>query len=64
MAINDITVVGGFGEIVHFNGANWRNYINQTRLSSNYYSLDMKNDLIVAVGNHGRAGALTIGRRQ
>ena len=64
VAINDITVVGGFGEIVHFNGASWKSYINQTRLSGNYYSLDMTNDLIVAVGNHGRAGTLTIGRRQ
>ncbi|RME61309.1 glucosyl transferase, partial [Candidatus Parcubacteria bacterium] len=37
IAINDIMVVGGFGEIVHFNGLNWRSYIHQTRLSGNYY---------------------------
>jgi hypothetical protein len=62
--LNNITAVGGVGEILHFNGKTWKSYRNDAGLiSGNYYSVAIKENLIVAVGYDSPRAAITIGRR-
>jgi len=61
--VNDVVGVGGFGEVIHFNGKNWKSFFDETNINGNYYSVDIEGDLIVAVGQNQQFGALTIGRR-
>jgi len=61
-ALNDVVAVGAFGEIVHFNGANWKNYTAEIRRGK-YLSVAMKDNLIVAVGTSGGNGIIAVGRR-
>jgi hypothetical protein len=49
---NDIYVVGGFGLLLHFNGATWRQYTKFYEID-NFHSLDVKNNTVVAVGLNG-----------
>lgn len=60
---NDVVTAGAFGEIAHFNGVTWRNFINQTGISGIYYSVSIKGDLIIAVGYANNRGVVAIGRR-
>lgn len=62
--INEIVAVGGFGEVLHFNGYSWKSFINQTGLSSgNYLDVDLKNDLCVAVGQDNSNAVITKGKK-
>jgi hypothetical protein len=62
--INDIIASGGAGEILHFNGLTWQSYFNQTKLSAgNYYGLDFKDNLIIAVGQNNPQAVITIGKQ-
>jgi hypothetical protein len=62
-AINDIVLSGGAGEVLHYNGFNLKSYFNQTQINGNYYSADIKNNQIVAVGEDSPAAVITIGIR-
>jgi len=62
-SVNDVVGVGGFGEIIHFNGKSWKSFFDETNINGNYYSVDIEGDLIVSVGQNQQFGALTIGRR-
>jgi len=62
--INDIFVAGDYGEISHYNGSTWMNYRSQVGYevggASNYYSIAIKENLVIAVGEQG---IVAIGRR-
>ncbi len=61
---NDIFVVGGFGEILHYNGKNWKSYYESTKLVyGNYYSVAVRGNIAVAVGQDGDNAVITIGKR-
>ena len=63
--LNDIAVCGGIGYVAHFNGINWKNYLENglEQISGNYYSLSMKGNKICVVGiANGKAVAI-IGTR-
>jgi hypothetical protein len=63
-SINDVVAVGSFGEIVHFNGYTWKNYYNVTQLNSGaYYSVDIKDDLIITTGYLNSRAVIAIGNR-
>lgn len=63
--VNDIAAVGGVGEVLHYNGKKWKSYIEEIGLSrGNYYSVTMKENLIIAVGYNSRQAAITIGWRK
>ncbi len=63
-SINDIAATGGAGELLHYNGISWKSYINQTSLTAgNYYGLDYKKDIIIAVGIDNPQAVVTIGTR-
>ena len=40
--INDVLVVGGFGEVLHYNGMTWKSFMNETRIEGNLYSVALK----------------------
>ena len=63
IAINDIVLTGGYGELLHYNGYSFKSYLNQTQINGNYYSVDIKNNIIVAVGNDSPAAVIIIGNR-
>lgn len=61
---NDIALTGGVGELLHYNGFGWQSYIEQTRLPyGNYYGLDFKDNVIIAVGENNPQAVITVGRR-
>jgi hypothetical protein len=63
-ALNDVVAAGAFGEIVHFNGVTWQNYLTETQLNPGaFYGLDIKNNIIVAVGEYGSQAVVAIGIR-
>jgi len=44
---NNIFTAGAFGEIIHFNGINWKNYLSETgSFYGTYFSLDVKGCLL------------------
>jgi len=62
--VNDIFIVGDFGEILHYNGVSWMNYTSQTGMEDGYYlSLAFKDNLVVSVGQVYDKGVIAIGRR-
>jgi hypothetical protein len=61
---NDIFLTGDFGDLLHYNGASWREYKQITSLGNGrYQSVSMKGNLIVAVGYDDPYAAVAIGRR-
>ena len=61
--INDVAAVGGHGEIIHYNGAGWKSYIDETAFYGNLTGVDMKGDMIAAAGYTDRSGRILIGKR-
>lgn len=62
---NDVFTVGGYGEVLHYNGTSWQSYMNQTHLSYGaYYSVSAKGSIVVAVGEDAPRACAAIGRRQ
>jgi hypothetical protein len=67
-ALNDVFVVGAFGEVLHFNGVSWKSYIAVTGLANgSYTAVAVRGNLVIAVGGDaGGAGTLAVvlvGRR-
>jgi len=60
--LNDIVTAGGFGEIVHFNGATWTLY--EQEIIGNLHDVGIKENMVVAVGLNGRQAFITIGKRE
>jgi len=56
---NNIFLVGDYGLVSHFNGVTWKHFTGNElpNLLGNYYSVDIKNNIMVAVGqlNSGQA---------
>jgi hypothetical protein len=48
---NEIFVIGVYGLIAHYNGINWKSFITETDIR--YYSIDLSENLIIAVGAKG-----------
>jgi hypothetical protein len=68
--INDLAAVGGAGELLHFNGTNWKSFIEVTGIPGNYYGtlgVEVKDNIAVAVGvKYGGLSSqavISIGRR-
>jgi hypothetical protein len=58
--INDIAVVGGCGDVLHFNGKTWKSYYSQTQFGGNYYAVKIKGDICIAVGSNS---VIVVGKR-
>jgi len=62
--INDVFIVGSFGECLHFNGATWKSFRDVTSLGNGGFAcVAMKGNLVVAVGENNASAVLSIGRR-
>jgi hypothetical protein len=59
-----IFAAGANGDLLHFNGKNWRNFRDQTSLSSGeHYSVAVKGNLVIALGEDLSRGVVAVGRR-
>jgi len=61
--LNNIIAVGGYGEVLHYNGISWKSYYDETKINGNYYSVDVRDDIVVAVGYNSPDAVITVGRR-
>ncbi len=59
MAKNDVFVAGDFGMVAHFNGVTWKVY-DESAVSSNFYSMDYKNNIMAAVGESSSGKAVIV----
>lgn len=65
IGINDVFVVGAFGEILHFNGFTWKSYLSELgTFSGSYGSLDIKENLVAITGFESAKAKITIGKKQ
>ncbi len=62
-SINNIALIGAYGDVLHFNGYDFKSFISQTRINGNLYSVDIKNNIIAAVGVDNIKAVITIGER-
>lgn len=61
---NDFFIVGAFGDVLHFNGATWKNYRSITGLSNgSYTSVAVTNKLSIIVGGVNADAVITLGKR-
>lgn len=61
---NDVVAVGGFGEVLHYNGASWSSYHDYVGLAAgNYYAVAIKKNLVIAVGADPSYAYVLVGRR-
>ena len=61
--INDVYVVGAFGEFLHFNGVRWKSHLNETGLFNGaFLSVDVKNNLVVSVGYEATQAKIMTGQ--
>jgi hypothetical protein len=60
---NDIFVVGVGGAVVHYNGSTWWDYP-QLAMNGLFYSVAIKGDLVVIVGEIGNSAIIVTGRRR
>jgi hypothetical protein len=62
--VNDIVVVGDYGVVAHYNGVSWKVYDEIALWSiGNYESVDIKGNIIIAVGWYNRPGCVAVGKR-
>lgn len=62
--INDIFVVGAFGEILHYNGFRWKSFLPELgTFSGSYGSLDIKESLVAITGFESAKAKITLGNR-
>lgn len=62
--INDVFMVGSYGEVLHFNGVSWKSYISETYIDGGYGGLDVKGNIIAISGGVGQSGIVLIGKRK
>src|SRR6185436_17009457 len=63
-SINDVVVTCDGGDILHFNGLNWRNFGDQTNLNTGKYTkIAIRDSIVVAVGESKNLAVLVVGRR-
>jgi len=63
--LKDIVVCGSYGEILHYNGNNWKSFKSELQLQRGTLGeVKIKDNLIIAVGHTLSQAVITIGRRQ
>ena len=59
---NDIIAAGSFGELVHFNGINWKSYTDETYMNGSWGGT-IKGNIVVCSGLKDNQTIILIGRR-
>lgn len=63
--VNDIVVCGAYGELLHFNGSDWKSYQKELEMQAgSYRTIKIKGNLLVAVGYDSPKAVITIGKRE
>ncbi|MBZ0199167.1 MAG: glucosyl transferase [Ignavibacteriaceae bacterium] len=63
-ALNNIFICGSFGEMLHFSGNSWHSFKNIPRFfDADFYNIDVKNDIVAAVGQRFNSGCIVIGKK-
>jgi hypothetical protein len=60
--INNIFVCGDFGLFAHFNGSTWKTY-NELYIQGIYFSVTVKNNMVITVGLEGNRAIIVKGTR-
>jgi hypothetical protein len=61
---NDVIGVGAFGDVVHFNGKDWKTDYQESLLTYGaYYGVAVKGNAVIAVGTEQSKAVITIGKR-
>lgn len=62
--INDVIVVGAFGEILHYNGFSWKSFLPELdTFNGSYGSVDIKGNLVAITGFESVKAKITVGKR-
>jgi len=63
--INDVFVVGSFGEVLHYNGSTWKSFREQTLIGNgSYRSVAVRGKMVIAVGDEQDRAVIARGTRQ
>jgi hypothetical protein len=62
---NDVFISGSFGLLSHYNGTSWHHYNGNElpNISGGYWSIDLRPDFIIAVGNINNQAIIVRGQR-
>ena len=61
--INDVFVAGAYGLLLHYNGKNWMNYQGKFPINGSVGRVDMKGNIVCAVGNDNNQAVIVMGIR-
>jgi len=62
--INNVFVVGAYGEILHFNGYSWKSFLPEIgTFNGSYGSIDINENLVAITGFESAKAKITIGIR-
>ncbi len=62
--LNDIVASCTWGELLHYNGANWKSYKNELGTFYGWYSsIKIKDNMVVAVGFENTSAKIIVGKR-
>jgi hypothetical protein len=64
VGLNDIVVVGDFGNLLHFNGVRWRSLQHETAMPGIYARVAMSHARVIAVGTDGGRAIVLHGVRR
>jgi hypothetical protein len=62
-AINNVFIVGTFGEVLHNNGSTWQSYRSITAIDGTYGAVVVRGNMVVIVGQDNQQAVVAIGRR-
>ncbi len=63
--LNDIFICGSYGDVAHFNGLRWTDYLGNglQTINGNLYGLAVKGNTVCAVGSDGYNAIIVLGKR-
>jgi hypothetical protein len=63
-SLNDIIVAGAFGLLLHYNGNSWKNFQDITYINGELGRVDMKGNVVCAVGYDDNKAIVILGKRE
>jgi hypothetical protein len=63
--LNDLFIVGAYGNVMHYNGISWKSYLNKElpMINGNLLGLSQRGDLVLTVGSNDRKALIHLGYR-
>jgi hypothetical protein len=62
--LNDVFIMGAFGECLHFNGKSWKSFRNETSLDNGALTaVAVKENLVICIGANNTSAVIAVGRR-